>query len=98
MERPSLPSPSVPPLLSRGPSVPQDDGAFWISWSDFVQHFNSLDICNRSRGIRDLYLDLHESDGWKDCVGPAKGCLGGCLGYWLMCDGCKALYCGKDAV
>ena len=47
--------------------------------------------------MRDLYLDLKEDDGCKDCLGPLKGCGGGCLSFWCACKGCKAIYCGKAA-
>ena len=63
-----------------------------------MKHFNGLDICNRSRGVRDLYLDLHEDDGCQQHqLGPAKGCTYGCYRYWCCCQGVRALYCGKVA-
>ena len=75
-----------------------DDGTFWMHWDDFSKHFNGLDICNRSRGVRDLYLDLYEEDSCpRHNIGPAKGCFFGCLKFWLCFAGCKALYCGKIA-
>ena len=27
---------------------------------DFKKHFRNMDICHRSRGIRDVRLDVHE--------------------------------------
>jgi calpain-15 len=75
-----------------------NDGSFWMNWDDFIAHFNGLDVCNRSRGVRDLYLDLHEDDGCRrHNAGPAKGCAYGCFLYWFCCEGVKALYCGKVA-
>jgi hypothetical protein len=66
-------------------------------WEDFVSNFDGIDICNRSRGVRDLYLDLHEDDGCRRHAGPAVGCAYGCFLYWCCCEGVRALYCGKVA-
>ena len=68
-----------------------------MPWKEFIAHFNSVDICNRSRGVRDLFLDLKEDDGCQNCLGPLKGCATGCVSFWCWCKGVKALYCGKTA-
>ena len=51
----------------------------------------SIDVCSRSTGLRDLNLDAMEADGPRCCIGPAR------LLPWLLlllarCRGCKALF------
>ena len=59
--------------------VSADDGTFWISLEDFVEQFNNVDVCQRSKGVHDLYIDLHEGDGCLDqCMGPIMGCWDTC--------------------
>ena len=71
----------------------EDDGAFWMAWSDFERIFAQIDVCARSTGIDDLQLDLNESDGTvANCLGPLKGCCAGCVSFWCCCRGCVALY------
>ena len=76
-------------LECRGGEV-KDDGFFWMEWKDFRQHFQSIDVCHRSRSLRDVRLDIHEDDG---CKGPVLGCVRGCFGYYCLCKGCRALCC-----
>merc|ERR1712196_537318 len=71
-----------------------DDGIFWIGWEDFMKNYTSVDVCKRTTGLRDLALDIHEDAG---CIGPCKGCVGGCLSYYCCCAGCIALCCGKES-
>ena len=71
-----------------------DDGIFWMPWEDFVEHFNNIDVCLRTSGLDDLALDVKEEMG---AVGPCVGCLCGCLKYWLACQGCWKMWCGKSA-
>jgi len=74
----------------------EDDGSFWMSWDDFITHFDNINVCSRSTGIHDLYIDLNEGDGGcAHCVGPIKGCCWGCTKYWCMFKGCRSLYGGK---
>ena len=68
-----------------------------MEWTDFSAVFKRVDICNRSTGLRDLSLDAMEADGCANCMGPCKGCISGCCGYWCCCKGCNALYCDHKA-
>jgi hypothetical protein len=70
-----------------------DDGCFWMEYTDFRTHFKNVDVCHRSRGIHDVRLDIHEDDG---CIGPTKGCVGGCLSYYCLCKGVCRLCCPTD--
>ena len=67
---------------------------FWMPWEDFIEHFDNIDVCLRSSGLDDLALDVKEELG---TVGPCVGCLCGCLKYWLACQGCWKMWCGKSA-
>eukprot|EP00457_Paulinella_chromatophora_P006334 gb/GEZN01006352.1/.p1 GENE.gb/GEZN01006352.1/~~gb/GEZN01006352.1/.p1 ORF type:complete len:469 (+),score=76.51 gb/GEZN01006352.1/:48-1454(+) len=69
-----------------------NDGKFWMVWYDFCQYFQVLHVACRSVGIRDLALDVRETDG---CAGPAKGCCVGCLRFYCCCEGARALLCYK---
>ena len=75
----------------------EDDGTFWMAWHDFIDHFDSLNICARTTGVHDLYIDLHEGDGCAQrCLGPTKGCCWGCTKFWCMCKGIRSIYFGKQ--
>ncbi|GLC55678.1 hypothetical protein PLESTB_001013700 [Pleodorina starrii] len=87
------------PLWDRNPKVkaalefkPTSDGSFWMEWTDFVQHFNTLEFCCRSTGFDHLVVNIHEEH---PCCGPCWGCIEGCFRYWFCCLGCKALFCGR---
>ena len=58
------------------------------------QYYSSVDVCKRTTGMKDLALDINEEMG---CVGPCRGCVGGCAAYWCMCRGCKALCCSHTS-
>ena len=62
-------------------------------YSDFQKHYRTVDVCHRSRGIRDVRIDLNEDDG---CIGPVKGCVLGCGEYYCCCKGCYRLCCPTD--
>jgi len=70
-----------------------DDGIFWMEWSDFIQHFDSIQVCMKSQGLHDLAFESHEENG---IFGPCIGCFCGCLKYWLLCQGPYKLWCAKD--
>lgn len=64
-----------------------------MSLDDFAKHFDNIDVCQRSKGVQDLYIDLHEGDGClPHCSGPTKGCSWGCCKFWCMCKGPCSLY------
>jgi hypothetical protein len=53
-----------------------DDGVFFMSWSDFQRHFDSIDVLMLSRSLDDFQLDQMEDFG---ACGPTVGC---CLGQY----------------
>ena len=70
------------------------DGVFWMEMGDVVRYFRNFDVCDRSRGLRDLRLDLHEEKG---CPGPCYGCSAGCYKFWCQCRGARRLICGHTS-
>ena len=78
----------------RGDAGAEDDGKFWMEWSDFVVHFRMLDVCHRTTGVTELALDMNEEVGW---CGPTLGCITGCADYWCCCAGCRALCCAVES-
>jgi calpain-15 len=63
--------------------VDANDGSFWMRWEDFALSFDSIDVCQRSTGLRDLNIDLHEADGClRNCAGSCLGCCQGCGLCW----------------
>jgi hypothetical protein len=63
--------------------VGANDGSFWMQYADFLGFFDHIDVCQRSNGLRDLNIKLHEADGClPNCVGPWLGCCQGCGLYW----------------
>eukprot|EP00049_Salpingoeca_infusionum_P002940 m.61457 g.61457 ORF g.61457 m.61457 type:complete len:526 (+) comp11866_c2_seq1:66-1643(+) len=67
----------------------QFDGSFWMSFDDFVRHYDRVEVCDRS-AFNDLQLDVKEDDG---CWGVVKGCGLGCFRYWFCCAGVRMTYC-----
>ena len=61
--------------------VAADDGAFWISFKDFLNIFNVIEICDRTT-ISNLHLDTsfeNEDEKSKYKLSIIKGCLKGCM-------------------
>ena len=70
-----------------------DDGAFWISFEDFIDIYTKIDVCDRTT-VNDLSLTVNESEGMK---GLCKGCFVGCCYYWLCCAGAANFYFGHES-
>jgi len=66
----------------------QDDGKFWMSWEDFVEHWERIGIVHRTIDIKTLSIRVGEAN---DC-GPAAACCVGCAKFWCLCRGPKHLY------
>mmetsp|Transcript_21654 Transcript_21654/g.29816 ORF Transcript_21654/g.29816 Transcript_21654/m.29816 type:complete len:144 (+) Transcript_21654:227-658(+) len=67
-----------------------DDGVFYISWEDFLEHFSMVDVLFPAVGAEDLHLKVDEMH---KCSGALRGCVSGCLYYWLCCQGLRLLWC-----
>ncbi len=91
-----------------------DDGIFYMSWEDFLKHYDGVDVCVLSNDMDDIELDLLEDFG---VFGPCLGCViglkrnsdkailsnltfafAGCLKYWLCCCGLYKLWCPRKSV
>lgn len=69
--------------------VNKDDGAFWMSWDDVVQHWTSINVVDRSVDMHTLKLEVADDS----MCAPTKGCLRGCFKFWFCCYGPHRLYC-----
>lgn len=80
------------------PDKVSSKGTFWMDFEDFCRLFDKIDLCDRTVGVTDLYLDIKEDDGCcKKAFGPCMGCTSGCVVYWCCCKGCRVLYGGHDS-
>lgn len=66
-----------------------DDGAFWMSWEDFVKNWERVGVVDRTVDIRTLRFQIDPSSKYPAC----SGCLQGCCQFWCSCRGCSRLYC-----
>jgi len=65
-----------------------DDGAFWMSWDDYVDNWDKIGVIDRTVDINSLRLHVKDDSA---CA-PAVGCCGGCCRFWCCCEGPKRLY------
>jgi len=65
-----------------------DDGAFWMSWEDYVRNWKMIGVVDRTVDIRSLKLHVASDSA---CA-PVKGCCAGCLRFWCCCEGPRLLY------
>jgi len=65
-----------------------DDGRFFMAIEDFVKYYDVITIVEYSQGIDSLALDTMEGS----TCGTVRGCVCGCLSYWCLCNGLRALY------
>lgn len=59
----------------------ENDGEFYMSWDDFLQHFRGVDVCYTKRDLSNLHMDAKEEYG---CLGPFVGCIVGMLRWHGM--------------
>lgn len=70
-----------------------DDGAFWMSWEDYVKNWARIGVVDRTIDINSLRLPLYDDS----MCSPIFGCCKGCFRFWCCCQGCKHLYCAHHA-
>jgi len=74
------------------------NGTFWMEWNDFIDHFDTIDVCDRTVDYSEFQLEINESDDllthW---AGPTIGCITGCTEYWCLCNGVRTLYFGNES-
>eukprot|EP01067_Filipodium_phascolosomae_P005470 Filipodium_phascolosomae@DN3552_c0_g1_i1.p1 len=84
------------PLWQQNPAVakalnfqPGNDGAFWMSWVDFIEVWNEVSICHRSIDIHSVRFQYAGDAPCDPCI----GCIKGCSRFWCCCEGCARVYC-----
>jgi len=66
-----------------------DDGAFWMSWDDYVANWDKIGVVDRTIDINSLRLRVKDDSA---CA-PVAGCATGCCRFWCCCEGARRLYC-----
>ena len=86
-----------PKIAKKVGFVAEDDGAFWMSYDDFLRIYNCIQICDRTT-IQNLHLSVNEDDEGKlekYKLSIVMGCLKGCFSFWCRCRGPKNVYFGR---
>eukprot|EP00440_Ansanella_granifera_P014821 gb/GFBE01016113.1/.p1 GENE.gb/GFBE01016113.1/~~gb/GFBE01016113.1/.p1 ORF type:complete len:482 (+),score=107.78 gb/GFBE01016113.1/:1-1446(+) len=65
-----------------------DDGAFWMSWEDFIENWSRIGVVDRTVDINSLSLQVKNDSA----CSPVMACCGGCCSFWCCCNGCKKVY------
>lgn len=65
-----------------------NDGAFWMSWEDFVEHWARVGVVDRTIDINSLKLQVRNHNYTE----PIRACCRGCGFFWCCCQGAKHLY------
>jgi calpain-15 len=69
----------------------RDDGVFWMSWEDFMLHWEEIGVVDRTVDISTLRYSVASGAAF-----PAtRGCIRVCLRFWCRCWGCRRLYCPR---
>merc|ERR1712199_76089 len=67
-----------------------------MTWGDFLQYFDMVDVTILTQGMGQLAYDaMEDMECCGGCCGPLCGCVLGCAGYWCLCRGCCKLYCDR---
>lgn len=69
-----------------------DDGAFWMSWADYAEHWSKIGVIDRTVDIASLRLHIRD-DG---LCAPTAGCCRGCCYFWCCCQGPRLLLCPQE--
>jgi len=83
------------PLWEKHPTVKKlldfedrDDGAFWMSWDDFIKNWEKIGVVDRTVDINSEAIHIKDDS----CLAPVTGCCSGCCRFWCCCQGCKKIY------
>jgi hypothetical protein len=68
-----------------------DDGAFWMTWDDYVQNWNKIGVVHRTVDIHSVKLHVKDDS----YCSPIVGCVSGCCSFWCCFIGCSRLYCPR---
>jgi len=72
----------------------KEDGVFYMSWEDFHQTFNVVDVLYPHFGLDSVHLRVVETDPY---CGTCRGLAWGCAKYWFLCKGLRTLWWDKDS-
>mmetsp|Transcript_24261 Transcript_24261/g.52563 ORF Transcript_24261/g.52563 Transcript_24261/m.52563 type:complete len:83 (+) Transcript_24261:422-670(+) len=65
-----------------------------MSWEDFHQTFNVVDVLYPHFGLDSVHLRVVETDPY---CGTCRGLAWGCAKYWFLCKGLRTLWWDKDS-
>lgn len=75
--------------LEIGKPEQKEDGIFYMSWEDFTRLFNVVDVLYPTYGLDNVHYRVVETDPY---CGTCRGCVWGCLKYWLCLKGLRTLW------
>jgi len=71
------------------PKGDNDDGAFWMSWEDYVANWERIGVIDRTIDITSMGLTVYNDS----MCAPVAACIKGCARFWCCCEGMRRLYC-----
>jgi calpain-15 len=80
--------PGIASSVGHNPKGDNDDGAFWMSWEDYVQNWEKIGVVDRTVDINTVGLNVFD-DG---LCSPIAACIKGCCRFWCCCEGVRRLY------
>jgi calpain-15 len=80
---------SVARSCNHNPKGDTDDGAFWMSWEDYVKNWERIGVIDRTIDINSLGLTVFNDSA----CSPIAACIKGCCRFWCCCQGFSRLYC-----
>jgi len=80
---------SVMKACRHNPKGDTDDGAFWMSWEDYIANWGKIGVIDRTIDINSLGLTVFDDSA---CA-PVAACMKGCCRFWCLCKGISHLYC-----
>lgn len=80
---------AVAKSCEHNPKGDNDDGAFWMSWEDYVKNWERIGVIDRTIDISSLGLTVYNDS----MCAPVAACIKGCARFWCCCEGMRRLYC-----
>jgi len=80
---------SVAKACGHNPRGDTNDGAFWMSWDDYVKNWEKIGVIDRTVDITSVGLAVYDDSN----IAPLAACIKGCCRFWCLCLGIRRLYC-----